>query len=49
MDQIVKKLKNLPKFNEYIEIINKKNSPITISGLSDVRKITNSRSNKRAN
>ena len=39
MKQILTELKNLPKFQEYIQNIKKKNSPIAVSGLSDVGKI----------
>ena len=39
MNTIISKLQNLPKFQEYIEKIEEKNSQIAISGLSDVGKI----------
>jgi len=39
MNSIISKLQELQKFKEYIDEIEKKNSPITISGLSDVGKI----------
>jgi len=39
MNEIITKLGEPKKFQEYIEEIKKKNSPITISGLSDVGKI----------
>jgi len=39
MNYIISKLLNLPKFKEYEKLIQEKNSPITISGLSDVGKI----------
>lgn len=39
MNTIISKLQNLPKFQEYITKIEEKNSPIAISGLSDVGKI----------
>ena len=39
MNSIIEKLSELQKFQEYIEQIKEKNSPITISGLSDVGKI----------
>ena len=39
MNSIIEKLSELQKFQEYIEQIREKNSPITISGLSDVGKI----------
>ncbi len=39
MKQILTELKNFPKFQEYIQNIKKKNSPIAVSGLSDVGKI----------
>ncbi len=38
MNTIISKLQNLPKFQEYISKIEEKNSPISISGLSDVGK-----------
>ena len=39
MNTIISKLCELPKFKEYITKIEEKNSPISISGLSDVGKI----------
>ena len=39
MNTIISMLKELPKFQEYLEEIDKKNGPIAISGLSDVGKI----------
>ena len=39
MNVILEELVKLSKFKEYEEEINKKNSPITISGLSDVGKV----------
>ena len=39
MNLITEELLELSKFKEYVENIKKKNSPITISGLSDVGKI----------
>ena len=39
MNYIISKLLDLPKFKEYEKLIQEKNSPITISGLSDVGKI----------
>ena len=39
MNYIISKLQELPKFKEYVSIIEQKNSPITISGLSDVGKL----------
>ena len=39
MNVIISKLCELPKFQEYIKKIQEKNSPIAISGLSDVGKI----------
>ena len=39
MEQLLSELKNLPKFQEYIQSIEQKNSPISISGLSDVGKM----------
>ena len=39
MNIILDDLSKLSKFQEYIEKVNEKNSPITISGLSDVGKI----------
>ena len=39
MNYIIEELAKLEKFKEYAQSINKKNSPITISGLSDVGKI----------
>ena len=39
MNIILDELSKLSKFQEYIEKVNEKNSPITISGLSDVGKI----------
>ena len=39
MNTIISKLCNLPKFQEYIQKIEEKNSQIAISGLSDVGKI----------
>ena len=39
MNTIISKLCELPKFKEYIQKIEEKNSPITISGLSDVGKL----------
>ena len=39
MNSIISKLCELPKFQEYIAKIEEKNSPISISGLSDVGKI----------
>jgi len=39
MNAIISELQNLPKFQEYIEKINKKISPVSISGLSDVGKL----------
>lgn len=39
MNYITTKLKELPKFKEYIGSVEQKNSPIVISGLSDVGKI----------
>ena len=39
MNAIISKLQNLPKFQETILEIEKKNSPISISGLSEVGKI----------
>lgn len=39
MNTIIAKLQELPKFKQYIQEIEEKNSPITVSGLSDVGKI----------
>ncbi len=39
MEQLLSELKNLPKFQEYIQSIKQKNSPISVSGLSDVGKM----------
>ena len=39
MNTIISKLQELQKFKQYIQEIEEKNSPITISGLSDVGKI----------
>ena len=39
MNTIISKLQNLPKFQEYVQKIEEKNSQIAISGLSDVGKI----------
>ena len=39
MNKILEELLKLSKFKEYVENIKHKNSPITISGLSDVGKI----------
>ena len=39
MNTIIAKLQELPKFKQYIQEIKEKNSPITVSGLSDVGKI----------
>ncbi len=39
MNYIIEELTKLPKFKEYAQKIKEKNSPITISGLSDVGKI----------
>ena len=39
MNYMISKLQRLPKFQEYVQRIKEKNSPITISGLSDVGKI----------
>lgn len=39
MNAIISKLQELQKFKQYIQEIEEKNSPITISGLSDVGKI----------
>ena len=39
MNTIIAKLQELPKFKQYIQEIEEKNSPITVSGLSDVGKV----------
>lgn len=39
MNTIISKLQELQKFKQYIQEIEEKNSPITISGLSDVGKV----------
>ena len=35
MNTIIAKLQELPKFKQYIQEIEEKNSPITVSGLSE--------------
>lgn len=39
MNILIKELENLKKFKEYVSDINKKISPIVLSGLSSVGKI----------
>ena len=39
MNILIKELGNLPKFQEYVRNIEKKSSPIVLSGLSSVGKI----------
>ena len=48
MNTIISKLQELQKFKQYIQEIEEKNSPITISGLSDVGKIQFAYSTKQS-
>ncbi len=48
MNTIISKLQELQKFKQYIQGIEEKNSPITISGLSDVGKIQFAYSTKQS-